>query len=67
MRRGAFPSMIVVELVWLCMQLYFEMLCINPILMVVILWVLWVATAGEAAYVFNFYFPLGCIYGAYSA
>jgi len=45
MRRGAFTSMIVVELVWLF-----------------ILWVLWVATGGEAAYTFNFYFPDGCIY-----
>ncbi|KAJ8597566.1 hypothetical protein M405DRAFT_723975, partial [Rhizopogon salebrosus TDB-379] len=45
MRRGAFTSMIVVELVWLS-----------------IMWVLWVATGGEAAYTFNYYFPAGCIY-----
>lgn len=46
-RRGAFTSMIVVELVWLF-----------------ILWVLWVATAGEAAATFNYYFPRGCIYAS---
>ncbi|KAG1754797.1 uncharacterized protein EDB91DRAFT_1095634 [Suillus paluster] len=30
-----------------------------------ILWVLWVATAGEATYAFNYYFPRGCIYATY--
>ncbi|KAF9225383.1 hypothetical protein BS17DRAFT_794966 [Gyrodon lividus] len=44
-RRGAFTSMIVVELVWLF-----------------ILWVLWVATAGEAVSASNYYFTYGCIY-----
>jgi hypothetical protein len=41
---------------------------INLILVVAIMWVLWVATGGEAAYTFNYYFPAGCIYanvGAY--
>ncbi|KIJ66360.1 hypothetical protein HYDPIDRAFT_109368 [Hydnomerulius pinastri MD-312] len=27
-----------------------------------ILWVLWIATAGEAVTAFNFYFPYGCVY-----
>jgi len=30
---------------------------------VVILWILWVATAGEAVAAGNYYFPQGCIYG----
>ncbi|KAI9570204.1 hypothetical protein HD554DRAFT_2170379 [Boletus coccyginus] len=44
-RRGAFTSMIVVELGWLG-----------------VLWILWVATAGESISEFNYVFPLGCIY-----
>ncbi|KIM70151.1 hypothetical protein SCLCIDRAFT_12726 [Scleroderma citrinum Foug A] len=47
-RRGAFTSMILVELIW-----FF------------ILWVLWVATAGEAVTAANTYFPQGCIYADY--
>lgn len=48
LRRGAFTSMVVVELVWLF-----------------VLWVLWVATAGEAVSAGNFYFPSGCVYDRY--
>ncbi|KAI6136266.1 hypothetical protein F5141DRAFT_19208 [Pisolithus sp. B1] len=47
-RRGAFTSMVVVELVWLF-----------------VLWVLWVATAGEAVSAGNYYFPSGCVYDKY--
>jgi hypothetical protein len=44
-RRGAFTSMIVFELLWLF-----------------VLAILWVATAGEAIYTFNYYYPRGCVY-----
>lgn len=62
MRRGAFTSMILVELIWLCKTFISCSTWLVTFCRAVVLWVLWVATAGEAVDASNLLFPTGCVF-----
>jgi hypothetical protein len=64
LRTGAFTSMVIVELIWLCAcyNIFVTRALWTDIRLLVVIWVLWLSTAADTAWFFSVAFRNSCGY-----